>query len=173
VAFTPDGRYAYATGYSSGIVSVINTARESVSAKIRVGDDAGAVAVSPDGRYVYLIDDDGIIVIDTGTNVVASTIYVGADGNVNGLTFSPDSDYAYIAGGGQWVNVIRTRGGTVPAAIDVKEGPSALAISPNGKTLYVATGYGVTFGANGKSRPIDSTVQVISTATETSLSRPV
>jgi YVTN family beta-propeller protein len=100
VAFTPDGRYAYATGYSSGIVSVINTARESVSAKIRVGDDAGAVAVSPDGRYVYLIDDDGIIVIDTGTNVVASTIYVGADGNVNGLTFSPDSDYAYIGGRG-------------------------------------------------------------------------
>ena len=70
MAVSPDGTHVYVTKYTSTAqhgVSVIDTATNTVSATIPVGELPTAVAVSPDGTYVYVTNDGGgtLSVIDT------------------------------------------------------------------------------------------------------------
>jgi YVTN family beta-propeller protein len=85
ISISPDGSKVYVTNFNnSGIlgdntVSVINTAVDTVSATIPVGNNPIGVSVSPDGSKVYVAEwgDDKVSVINTATNTVAATIAVG------------------------------------------------------------------------------------------------
>lgn len=95
IAFTPDGRTAYASIADEGTVAVIDTSRHAVTTTIPVGENPGGVAVLPSG-LVYVTDftsaatEPGLYVIDAATNkVVASTPTLG-DGPTNvALTTAP------------------------------------------------------------------------------------
>src|SRR3954471_5300064 len=78
----------------SGTISVIDTARDEVTATIQAGKRPRGVRVSPDGNLVYVAvsgspgrgrdsprDDaaDGIVVIDLGRGVVLRTLPSGRD----------------------------------------------------------------------------------------------
>jgi YVTN family beta-propeller protein len=79
IAITPDGALAYVTHSPfSNIVSVIETASNSVLELIDVGGVPWVVAVTPDGRFVYVTrDPHNVSVIETVTNTVVATIDVG------------------------------------------------------------------------------------------------
>ena len=202
VAITPDGKHLYVTGSRAaparrpdgvrkearglkfsrgpgfvrqavGVVSVIDTATDKVSSRIRVPGapvTVVGVAINPDGKHAYLsymgIDSGTassikVTVITTATGKVSSHF---ADGTATGV-FTPDGKHAYATNRGfdGTVLVIDTATGKVSSRITVGTGAAqAGAITPDGKHLYVA------------SRERDSdigTVSVIDTATGEASSR--
>src|SRR5215467_5899030 len=70
---------AYVANNQSNSVSVIDTATNTVTATIPVGDGPSGAVFSPDGTRVYVMNtrDDIISVIDTATNTVAASIALG------------------------------------------------------------------------------------------------
>jgi YVTN family beta-propeller protein len=67
--------YAYVTNAGSNNISVINTAKNTVTATVFVGDAPSGIAITPDGTHVYVTNEfsDNVSVINTATNTVTST----------------------------------------------------------------------------------------------------
>lgn len=86
---SPNGARVYVTGGGSlGMVSVIDTATNTVTASFSVGGSPFGIAVNPDGGTAYVSLGTGKVdVIDTATNTVTTTIDVG-DAQ-NSITVSP------------------------------------------------------------------------------------
>jgi YVTN family beta-propeller protein/VCBS repeat-containing protein len=148
-AFTPDGKYAYVTNLL-GFVSVIDTATNTVTATIPVGEGSGlwSVAISPDGSHAYITSAEPQIlhVIDTATNTTTDTVPLSDySGYPIAVAVSPDGSHAYVtitntdAENGTVVE-IDTATGIVTAAIPVGEFPIGVAVSPDGTRVYVTNG---------------------------------
>ncbi len=156
IVISPDGATAYVTsGYYGDSVAVINTATNTVTTQVTVGQAPLGIAVSPDGTRLYVTkpSSDAVTVINTATNTVSATITVGD--NPQRVAFSADGTRAYVT---NWnsnsVSVIDTASNAVTATIAVGSRPTGLAVSPNGARIFVANYYG-------------NTVSVINTATNT------
>ncbi|WP_368681567.1 YncE family protein, partial [Pseudomonas sp. SID14000] len=72
----PSGTRAYVADAGSDDVKVINTATNTVTATVPVGDSPARVEVNPSGTAAYATSqaDDTVSVISTGTNAVTDTI---------------------------------------------------------------------------------------------------
>jgi YVTN family beta-propeller protein len=156
MAVTPAGSKAYVGNYNSNTVSVINTATNTVTATVTVGNAPYGVAVTPDGSYVYVTNagflgsGTTVSVINTATNTVTATVTVGND--PMGVAVTPDGSKVYVTNEiSNTVSVINTATNTVTATVNVGSGPLGVAVTPDGSKVYVAN--------NG-----DNTVSVISTA---------
>jgi YVTN family beta-propeller protein len=171
-AVSPDGSKVYVTSApfptplgSPGlaIVSVIDTATNTVIATIPVGDQhtlqPGGVAVTRDGSKVYVAVDDNfsgsfsgsLSVIDTATNAVSATIPLGSP-TASGVAVAPDGSKVYAASGGA-IFVIDTATNTVSTTIPVIG--FKLVVTPDGSKVYVTNG------------SPSNTVSAINTATNT------
>jgi 6-phosphogluconolactonase (cycloisomerase 2 family) len=159
VAIAPDGRFLYAANKGSSTVSPFairpDGTLQPVAAPHRAGAGAFVLAVAADGAFVYVADADG----DTLT-----TLAVGADGSLSpagtvaagaasprGLLLAPDGRTLYVAHYNTGHNgslpgsvaVFRLQPSGAPAPLgDVLasggNGAEALALAPDGGTLYVA-----------------------------------
>ena len=80
VAVAPGGGHVYVTHAGSDEVSVIETATNTVIARIPVGTGPVGVAVAPDGGHVYVAntgisaDDNTVSVIETTNHTVETTL---------------------------------------------------------------------------------------------------
>ncbi len=155
-------RFAYVANQGSNTVSVIDRAINSIVATIGGIPAPGGVAVTHDGKEVWVVAANEIDVIDTATNTVASTFALNNPGLIfpNSVVFGPLDFRAYVvndfynAQGNGTVSVIDRYSHALLATIVVGEGPRCIAISPNGKRVYVTNGE-------------DGTVSVIDTTTLT------
>jgi YVTN family beta-propeller protein len=128
------------TNVNSNIVSVIDTATNTVMATVPVGSSPQGIAVTPDGKHAY-VANGSVSVIDTATNKVVATVPVGSasGGASGGVTITPDGRHAYAADAGDnTVSVIDTASNTVVATVPVGIAPIAVAVTPDGKYVYVA-----------------------------------
>jgi gliding motility-associated-like protein len=147
--------YAYISNVDDGTVSVINTATNTVTATVAVGNGPDAVSASPDGNKVYVANysDNSVSVINTATNTVIATVVVG-NGPI-GVEVSADNSKVYVA---NWnsnsVSVINTATNTVIATVAVGISPCGVSVSPDGSKVYV-----INFSSNN--------VSIINTATNT------
>lgn len=173
MAITPDGRYGYLAnnnnyGVTTGnYVSVFDLATNLPVARISSGtfDQPYTTTVSPDGSKVYFTNSAGqtITVISTATNQVLGTIG-GFDGP-SGLAIAGNVGYVnnYGAtpgvgsGNGTTVSAVNLTTGAIFATITTNLAPAALALSPDGRSLYVVN---YTTGL-----PSAGTLQEISTST--------
>jgi len=131
--------YAYVANYSSGNVSVINTATNTLVDTISIGPDILGIAITPNGQYAYVISQINFnaSVINIATNTVVDTISVGA--SPFDIAITPNGLYAYVVNAGSNnVSVIDTSTNTVVDTISVGANPYAIAITPNGLYAYVA-----------------------------------
>jgi YVTN family beta-propeller protein len=88
VAMTPDGSKVYVTSAAANIVSVIDTATNTVTATISIGSAPTGVAATPDGKvYVANLGSNNVSVIATATNTVTATVGVGT--NLYALFIAP------------------------------------------------------------------------------------
>jgi YVTN family beta-propeller protein len=130
--------YAYVANYSSGTVSVIDTATDLVALTMNLGTHPYGDAVSPDGSRVYVsnLNSDTISVIDTANDQVVATVNVGV--GPDGVAVSPDGSRVYVTNSGSnTVSVIDTANDQVVATVNVGSGPHGVAVSPDGSRVYV------------------------------------
>ncbi len=136
---------AYVTNYSSGTVSVIDTASNTVTATLAVGSGPERVAFTPDGSKAYVTNSlsNTVSVIDTSTNMVVATIPVGS--SPAGEDISPDGTKVYVATtGAVWIvdTASDTVSGTFPVVGGNPGSPVNLAFTPDGSAVWVNGGCG-------------------------------
>ena len=183
LAFTPDGKTAYVEG-PTGAVIPISTATNTPGRPIRFpmpGYRAFNITMNPDGQTAYLTFgwsigskfSASIVPISTATNTAGQPIHVfsGKRPFVAGIVFGPGGKTAYVAAGSlsttpftlprlspAAVIPINTATNTPGQPIRLSHGASDIAITPDGKTVYVD-------GGGGDGHP--GYVTPISTATNT------
>jgi hyaluronoglucosaminidase len=162
IAITPDGKTAYVTS-DDGEVVPIATATAAAGPAIDVGGDTpDGIVITPDGKTVYVavISTNAVVPIATATNRPGEPIELGE--RPRRIVISPDGTTAYVLNQSRphppqpsyeaWQRGERQapldRRGTVIAIdlatntpgepIDVGIDPLAIAITPDGKTVYVA-----------------------------------
>ncbi|MGK3203191.1 hypothetical protein [Amycolatopsis sp. MEPSY49] len=149
IRFSGDGSRAYvASGTINGGVGVIDTASRRLTGIIPVdGGPLYGLALAPDGLRGYSANSGaGAVVVDLKTRAVQAIPL--PRGERGGVAMSPDGRYAYFTTdtslaprlpGPRSVNVLDTSGNTISATITVNaERPHEVAISPDGRRLYVA-----------------------------------
>ncbi|HVR24090.1 MAG TPA: FG-GAP-like repeat-containing protein [Candidatus Polarisedimenticolia bacterium] len=155
----------YVSNLSDGTVSAINAVTNNVIATIPVDTFPEGLAVTPNNAFVYVANDDNtdVSVIETATNTVIATVPL--QGFPQQISITPNGAFAYVteferdferrAFGrtrasraarrskavpqtGPFVEVIDTATNQVVSSIANLNSPSAIAISPNGASAYVA-----------------------------------
>ena len=117
---------AYISNFSTNDVSVIDTATNTVTTTVPVGNGPRGVSVSPDGSKVYVanFNSNTVSVINTVTNTVMGTVTVGT--NPISLAVSPDGSKVYVGNlNSDTVSVINTATNTVTTTVSVGAGPYA------------------------------------------------
>jgi DNA-binding beta-propeller fold protein YncE len=174
IVITPDGKTAYVTTWT-GTITPINTATNTPGKPIPV---VGGIAITPDGKTAYVTTDSGVTPINTATGTLGKPINIGG-GASERIVITPDGKTAYVT----TVNIkrcqenyrcpytvtpISTATGTPGKPIHVGFSSAyfffsgQIAITPDGKTAYVASQNGCRIF-----EPCTYTVTPISTATNT------
>jgi YVTN family beta-propeller protein len=146
LAVSPDGSQVWVavTGPQTGLpslggISVISTATDTVTAKLRLHTDPRDIAFSPSGATAYVTTGEGLYVINTANLQVVTVIH--GLGNPEGVAVSPDGSTVYVTNTVEGkVDVINAATNNVTGAIGVGQMPWQLVLSSDGSTLYVADG---------------------------------
>ena len=115
-----------------------------VAGEIAVGQTPGFVAIAPNGKFAYVANRAAgtVTVVDTAIDKLVATIPI-PDGPPQYLAFAPDGSRLYVSVFNDpdrsinRVAVLDTQTNTVLTTIPVGSRPYALAVSPDGKQLYV------------------------------------
>jgi YVTN family beta-propeller protein len=143
LVFTADGNYAYEVNDPASVVSVINTATQSVSSTLRTNQlYAGGLALLPNGKKLYVTGDSEYIqVVNTGVKG-SKKITLPQSSGYNTPALTPNGIYLYLpifTGGSNSVYMIDTKTNqVVGSAITVGSQPFVVAIASNAKRAYVS-----------------------------------
>ena len=158
VAVTPDGTLVLATQEVGDTLVIIYTSSFTGIAKtLGVGNSPRGVAIEPEGKYAYVanFDDDTVSKVYISNRTVSATIDVG-DGPM-GVAARYDEEngtpIVYVTNYYNDTVTVIGEDNEVIKTIYVDDDPVGLAVTPDGKTVYVAN-YG------------DDTVSIIDTEDE-------
>jgi YVTN family beta-propeller protein len=147
LAVSPDGAALYIADHRGAALSVADTATRRIVATVPVGQNPYGVQLTPDGRTAYVSNwgGDTVTAVDTATRSVRRTIVVGHHPSamtlnpVTGEVYVADSDADTVSVVDPRTNAVVRRIGLAPyPGAPVGASPNALAIAPDGRTLYVA-----------------------------------
>lgn len=139
---------------------------------IGVGNNPNGIAITSDNRFAYVANNnnagimggDTVSVIDLSTNTVVQTISDASFSEPYTVTISPDDTKVYVSNSnGTTMSIIDIETNTVIGTIGGFDGPSGMAITPDGKTGYV-NNYGATPGVGSGNGTI---VNVVNLTTNT------
>jgi YVTN family beta-propeller protein len=138
-------RIAYVSTENLNSVSAVDLAAgKEIGSPITVGTEPIGVAISPDGSRAYVANGKSstVSVIDTATNaVVGKAIPIGSNAEPVTVIVSPDGRHVFVrCVKVSKVFVVDTTTGGVVDEIPVEA--RGIALSPDGKLLYVATVFG-------------------------------
>ncbi len=149
LALSADGLTLFVSNNTDGRLYLLDTATGITRASVEVGDHPGVCRLSRDGKKVYvaLWSQSAVAVVDVGrldVPMVEGRIATGA--HPNDIVLGPDGRVYVSCGNADCVTIAdsRTREAieTVRTSLTPKSPggctPNALALSPDGKTLYVA-----------------------------------
>jgi len=138
--------FAYVANGGDNTISVIDTATNTVTATVNVGDHPQGVAVSLDGSKVYVTNYCDISVIDTTTDTVTATIPVKQNPTI-GVAVTPDGAKVYVTSGYRTIDgditrclfqVTDTATNTVTSIGQFSGLFTGVTVSPDGKNVYLA-----------------------------------
>ena len=141
------GSKLYVANEGTDSVAVVDTASDTTTATIPVAPGPEYTAVTPDGSQVFVSSIHAISVVSTSSDTVTATIpidsYVPADDTARQVTVDPAGAFAYVVTNDGYVLKIATATDTVTGTVRAAEGTPtmavhAIAISPDGTTLYVS-----------------------------------
>jgi YVTN family beta-propeller protein len=149
VAVSKDGATLYVANLAGDSVYSLDSATGALKTvrKLEGKDRPGVVRVSPDGGTVYvaLWGRAAVLALDPATLATRATLTVGS--HPNDLLFTRDGARLFVSCGNEdSVHVLDTAGGKTQEKVSMRltprapagATPSALALSPDQKTLYVA-----------------------------------
>src|SRR5712692_8294834 len=93
------GTRIYTAIRGQALVDVADTEQYAVVERIRIADEARALAVSPCEDVLYVATNEGVVAIDLGTKRVRAT--ASFLGSVVDIAISPNADQLYVALAGQ------------------------------------------------------------------------
>ena len=132
LAASPDGRWLYATSFSTGNLTVIDAAQNRIAATVDLPvEGTFAVATSPDGRKVYATAhlDNALIVIDAAELTLLEIVETGADPRA--LSFSPDGKHLFVThASSDEIVVVETATDRIVSTYRAGEGPRGIAVAP-------------------------------------------
>jgi YVTN family beta-propeller protein len=130
----------YVANIDPNTVTVVETGTNVAVATVNVGAAPVSVAVTPDGRFAYVANRDHgtLSVISTATATRVGTIDVGGR-LLQEVEITPDGAHAYVASQviPGFVSVVSTASRTMLGTIAVGDIPVHLAITPDGRFVYV------------------------------------
>jgi YVTN family beta-propeller protein len=138
-----DGKTLYVANNVANTVAIVDVASRAVTATVPVGNSPYATLVDPFNGMVYVSNwgDGTLSMIDPSTQAVVSTIAVG--NHPSAMTLSPHGQLFVADSNSDAVSVVvdrevnRLSVGPVSVA-PLSSSPQSLAVSPDGKELYVA-----------------------------------
>lgn len=147
VTISPDGTRAYVTQIAGSNIWVIDTATNSIIAKIPTAASGFSdVSASPDGMTVYAIGwTNGptqsffVDVIDTRTATLTTSITLSNREVLMRIAVTPDGGHAYVIGEGHVWGVDTVQNAVVATVPVVPPGTplDGIAFTPDGKRPYV------------------------------------
>jgi len=161
LAVTPDGRYLLVTQEFQNALTIIDT-RTYASRQVSLSPPSAAggaypygVAVSPDGRTAYVAEQGlngvAVVTLNGGSGVLATPTPIQVGDHPTALALSPDGARLYVANADDdtlsILSVDKRTGLPAPAATVTLHAvagealgvtPNALAVSPDGRRVYVA-----------------------------------
>lgn len=149
--------------------------RNSVIATLPTGVTPDDIAITPDNKYAYVANNnnygiagqDSVSVFNLHTNTLQQVIYDNSFNEPFRLTISPDGTNVYVANSnGTTLSIIDTKLNIVVGIITGFDGPSGVAITPDGKFAYV-NNYGAPAGVGSGN---GTTVSVVNLITDTIIS---
>jgi YVTN family beta-propeller protein len=173
VAVHPTLPQVYVSNRVDRTLSIVDTEQKIVLATVPTGNGPNAVAVSPDGAKIFVANasSDDLTVFDVNHPESVRTIslapFPGAleGSSPNALAFTPSGhtpSRLYVATA--WDNdiaVVSPDTETVEGLIPTGWYPSAIAVSPDNTTLYIANMKGGrTFPRTRQRQPLDTTVNL-------------
>jgi DNA-binding beta-propeller fold protein YncE len=159
IAIAPDGGTAYVVTGSKDTMAIINLATRRIAKVIPLPSTNPAghpayygIALSPDGQTAYSVDGyGGVFPVNLMTDTVSKQITVPL-GTGGPIVITPDGQTAYLitGTGGNVENgpefsdiaAVNLTTGTTGNPISVPSDASDIGISPDGRTVYVATATG-------------------------------
>ena len=140
---SPNGRDLYVANMRGGTVSVIDVGTLKETARIPVGKGPVQVGFSPDGAmaFVSLSAEDSLGIIDTAKGRLVKKVPVGS--TPIQMYSTPDASRVYVANQGtsknpaDTVSVVDPRAGKVTATIRTGKGAHGVAISKDGRYVFV------------------------------------
>ena len=144
VTVRPGGNEAWVTSEAGGKLYVIDTKTNAVTHVITVGKRPRSVAFTHDGKRAYAPAEVGgsVTVIDATTYRPIATIPVPGEGpKPMGSVIAPDDSKVYVSTGrGGTVAILDTKSDKFVGVVDVGSRPWGMALSGDGKDLWVAGG---------------------------------
>lgn len=136
LAVSPDGTRVYSTSTSTGALSVIDTASDTVVANVAYGSGTGAVAVNGSGTRVYVTDTiaDTLTAINTATDTIEAVTAV--QHGPSDVAVNPAGTRVYVTG--RALSVIDTGTSKVIANISVFN-LGGIAVNADGSAVYVTS----------------------------------
>ena len=126
-------------GAKAGAVWVIDTATDTVVARVPVGKHPAHVVLAGDGRTAYITNggDNTVSAVDTAARSVLGVIPVGA--SPHGLRIRPDGKQVWVADlKGGTVSVIATESRKRVAQIAAGKGPAQVGFTPDSRYAFVS-----------------------------------
>ncbi len=167
VTVSHDGKSLYVALLGAASVLNIDPATLKVRANYRTGAHPNAMALNRSDKRLFVScgNDDSVYVIDTLTGAVRDRIsmHLGPlqppGTTPSALVLSPDDTTLFVANSDNndaaVVDVTSSGAANVRGFIPTTWYPTTLAVSPDGKRLFVGSGKGYGVGKNDKDRPID------------------
>lgn len=154
VAATPNGKYVYASDYNTGEVVKIDTSNNNVLSSIFTKAGAYGIDFTPDGGYAFVACKNAtptvtkISAFDDSINEITLTTEDGFKlGSPMDVAVTADGSAAYLSTGSYnyvvgYIGIVSPLSSENPTVSAIHVGGSSnreLAITPDGKYLYVAS----------------------------------
>ena len=169
MAVNPATGQVYVANQTSGTVSVINGATNTVTATVPVGTNPEAVAVNPVTGQVYVVNQGSsptsggtVSVINGATNMVTATIPVGnfpqavAVNAATGLVYVVNAFDATVT-------VIDSVNNSIATTISLPPGPieaATVTVNPVTGNIYVTNNFNTVSVINGATNAVTATINV-------------
>lgn len=139
IAVSPYNGRVYVTLDGTGSVGIFDPGEEELISTVHVGGGPDSIIFSPSGDKAYVVDyeERAIYVIDAMRDTLIDTLdFTGP--TIQDAVASPDGSLIYLANMYQnQIEVIRTRDNTILAPITTSLYPRGIAISPDGRYLFL------------------------------------